>query len=54
MVYQGVMLRMILVDFATFDMQNATLAANEMKDFIATLAGLPPSPVKNQIARLNE
>jgi hypothetical protein len=51
---QEVMSRMMLVDFATLDMQNATLAAKELKDFIATLAGLPPSQVKNQIAQLNE
>jgi chromosome segregation ATPase len=50
---QKVMSRMILVDFAALDMQNATIAAKEMKDFIAMLAGLPPSQVKNQIAQLN-
>jgi hypothetical protein len=39
-------------DMAALAMQNATIAANEIKDFIATLAGLPPSPVKNHIAQL--
>ena len=48
---QEVMSRIILVDFAALDMQNATIAANEMKDFIATLTGLPPSQVENQIAQ---
>jgi hypothetical protein len=51
---QEVMSRMILVDFPALDMQNATIAANEIKDFIATLAGLPPSPVENQIVQLNK
>jgi hypothetical protein len=51
---QEVMSRMILVDFAALDMQNVTIAANKMKDFIATLAGLPPSQVENQIAQLNK
>jgi hypothetical protein len=43
---QEVMSRMILVDFAALNMQKATIAANEMKDFIATLTGLPPSQTK--------
>jgi chromosome segregation ATPase len=45
---------MILVDFAALDMQNATLAENQMKDFIATPAGLPPFQVENQLAQLNK
>jgi bacterioferritin (cytochrome b1) len=50
---QEVMSRTILVDFTAQDMQNATRAANKMKDFIATLAGLPPFQVENQIVQLN-
>jgi hypothetical protein len=45
---------MVRVDFVILDMQNATSAANQMKDFIAMLTGLPPSKIENQIARLNE
>jgi hypothetical protein len=48
---QEVLSRLILVDFAMLDIQNATIAANEMKDFIATLTKLPPSQVKNLIVR---
>jgi hypothetical protein len=43
---------MILVDFASLDMQNATFAANQMKDFIATLTGLQPFQVENPAAQL--
>jgi hypothetical protein len=45
---------MIMVDFAAQDMQNANVAANEMKDFIATVPGLPQSQVQIQLAQLNE
>jgi hypothetical protein len=51
---QEVMSRMILVDFTTLDMQNTSFAANEIKHFIATVAGLAPSQVNNQIAQLNK
>jgi hypothetical protein len=53
-VIQEVRSRMTLVVFAILDMQNATLAANGMKDFIATLGGLSPFHIKNQFARLKE
>jgi hypothetical protein len=39
---QGVMSRIILVDFVTLDSQNATNETNEMKDFIAICPGLLP------------
>jgi hypothetical protein len=42
------------VDFAALDMQNATIATNEMKDFITALTGLPSSQVTKQDAQLNE
>jgi hypothetical protein len=32
---------MLLVDFMALDMQNATIAASEMKDFITTHTELP-------------
>jgi hypothetical protein len=51
---EEVMLGIILVDFASLHMRNAVIAANEMKDFIATLTGLPRSQVKHQIAQLHE
>jgi hypothetical protein len=51
---QEVMSSMVLVDYATQHMQNPTIAANKMKDFITTLAGLPPSQGENQIVQLNE
>jgi hypothetical protein len=46
--------RIIWMDFAALDMQNTSLAANEMKDFIAMLARPPPSEVENQIAQFNK
>jgi hypothetical protein len=51
---QEVMSRMILVDFTVIDMQNATIAMKQRMAFIATLAGLPTSQVKNIIAQSNE
>jgi glycerol-3-phosphate responsive antiterminator len=51
---QDVMSRFFLVDFATLHMQSPAIAANERKDFITTLAGLPPFQVENQIEQLNE
>jgi hypothetical protein len=45
---------MILEDFTTLNMQNTTVAANEMKDFIAILAGLPQSQSENEITQLKE
>jgi hypothetical protein len=51
---QEVMSRIILVDFTVLDVQNAILTASEMKDFIATLAGVPQSQVKYPIAQLKD
>jgi hypothetical protein len=51
---QKVMSRMIPVDVPTLDMQNATIAARKMKDFIAMLAELSPFQVETQIEQLNE
>jgi hypothetical protein len=34
---QRIMIRMFSVDFAVLDIQNATIAANKMKNFIAIL-----------------
>jgi RecA/RadA recombinase len=45
--------RIILGNFAALHMQNATLAAKAMKDFITTLTGLPPSPIETHLAQLN-
>jgi hypothetical protein len=36
---QEIMSRMLSVDFTELDVQNATIAANEMKDFITALTG---------------
>jgi hypothetical protein len=43
---------MTLVDLTALDMWNATIAANNIKDFITTLAGLPSSHVENLIVQL--
>jgi glycerol-3-phosphate responsive antiterminator len=51
---QEVKSRMILLDFATLDKLNATIVANDRKDFITMLAGLPPSQVENLIAQSNK
>ena len=51
---QEIMARMILVDFTKLNQQDALTAANEMKDYIAGVAGAPASRIENQIERLNE
>jgi hypothetical protein len=51
---QDVPSRMFLVDFAALDTQNSISSANELKHFVATLAGLPPTQVENQLVQLNE
>ena len=51
---QDIMSCMVLVGFTALNQQDALTAANEMKDYIATMAGAPASQIENQIGRLNE
>ena len=51
---QAIMNRMSLVDFVALNQQEALTVGNKMRDSMGTLSAICPSPIKNQIGRLNK